>query len=697
MNRIWLLALFFSAMPILSPDLAVAADRKAERSAPAVDHPLGIVAFASVDRVRARMETLAEVLGQAGAGQTLLAGMMNDDDGAILKILDSPGLDPTRPIGLMSYPNWFDLDKPETGAETASFDLESVFDDPLELMLGGASTLFAENATVVFCIPCKDRNLLLESIRGVLEDDGESLQDADGQPGWYQLGEESDVRVGFAHKYLLVVVDGGDVKHFDRNYPDFGSLARSSLGKNGFVYALYRKGLPAPVRDVLAPAFKMAFAARFQQQDEEPEIAFRMRTMSSSLQMQLLDLAISDIEEFRIGGRVDGTTRAIHVEPEIIGAKGGKLAKFFNDGKGPNSLFSSQPTEDAVFAAAMTLPLPAKDWKPTADALYAFAQSQGKSARSDVVRAFAKTIESGQFELYTYNPSWNQGLIGLRFNGGAGFPEKLQAALAEFTDPPPFELAVDLIEGVPIHRSLTTLESSPVFSMLAISFMALVGQRYELPDLNASNEDRKINAASGEEVGPDGTKRIVRIPERMQPAAEHCFWLAATPRAIWLGFGPAKSDCPEWFKTQIAASLAAPSSGRSNTPLQVTLRGLGTTPEQEIHQVANEEQERVGVDFAVEVDPRTAEQGAVTLPSAQIPAEVMERLAEQVKAREALLRDLPNTIRCEFRSTETGAKLSVTLEEAYFQWFAAMVRGQIEMNELRSQLGPESINPQPVP
>jgi hypothetical protein len=696
MNRTWLLALFLSAAAMNSPDLVQAADRKAERSAPAVDHPLGLVAFASVDRLRARVETLAEVLGQTGSGDKLLAGMMGDDDD-IPKILSSPGLDTTRPIGVMSYPNWFGLDKPEAGAEMSDFDLDGVFDDPLELLVGGASTIFTENATVVFCIPFKDRNLLLETIRGVLEGDGESLQDAEGQPGWYQLGEESDVRVGFAHKYLLVVIDDGDVMHFDRNYPDFGSLARSSLGKNGFVYALYRKGLPALVRDVMAPAFKMAFAARFQKQDEEPDIAFRMRTMSSSLQMQLLDLAISDIEEFRIGGRVDGTTRAIHVEPEVIGSKGGKLAKFFNDGKGGNSLFSSQPTDDAVFSAAMSLPLPAKEWKPTADALYAFAQSQGKTAASDMVRTFAKTIESGQFELYTYNPSWNQGLIALRLNGGAGFPEQLEAALAELSDPPPFELAVDFVEGVPIHRSLTTLDSFPVASMLAIPLMGLFGQELPLPEFNESKEERETTFNSlVEEEGPDGKKGIVhKVTKGMAPGATNCLWLAATPRAIWLAFGPAKSDCPEWFKTQIAASLTAPSSGRSKSPFQVTLRGLGTTPEPEIQQVANEE--RVGVDFAVEVDARTAAQGSVTLPSPQVSAEVMERLAEQMKAREALLRDLPNAIHCEFRPTETGAKLTVTLEDAYFQWFAAMVRDQIEMNELRSQHGPESINPQPVP
>jgi hypothetical protein len=691
MNRIWLLALFFCAVPMISPDLAQAADRKSERSAPAVDHPLGIVAFASVDRLRARVETLAEVLGQAGTGETLLAGMMGDDDD-VLKILNSPGLDTTRPIGVMSFPNWFSGDAAEEGDAAPDFDLQGL--DPLDLLVEGSSTLFTENATVVVCIPFKDRNLLLETIRGVFEDDG-GWQDADGQPGWYQVGERSDIRVGFAHKYLLVVIDDGELKHFDRNYPDFGSLARSSLGKNGFVYALYRKGLPALVRDVMAPAFKMAFAARFQRQDEESEIAFRMRTMSSSLQMQLLDLAISDIEEFRIGGRVDGTTRAIHVEPEVIGAKGGKLAKFFNDGKGANSLFSSQPTEDAVFSAAMSLPLPAKDWKPTADALYAFAQSQGKTAASDVIRAFAKTIESGQFELYTYNLSWNQGLIALRLNGGAGFPEKLQAALAELSDPPPFELAVDSVEGVPIHRSLTTLDSFPVASMLAIPLMGLFGQELSLPEFNESSEEHETTFNSlVEEEGPDGKKGMVhKVTKGMTPGATNCLWLAATPRAIWLGFGPAKSDCPEWFKTQIAASLTAPSSGRSNTPFQVTLRGLGTTPESEIQQVANEE--RIGVDF--EVDAKPVAQGSFSVSTAQISPEVLHRQAEQTKAREALLRDLPNTIRCEFRPTETGAKLTVTLEDAYFQWFAAMIRDQMEMNEVMKQHPPQGIDLKPAP
>ena len=708
MNRVWLLALVLSTAVTISPEFARAADAKAKQSEPAADHPLGLIAFASIDRLLARAETLADAIGQPGTSEKLLTGVLGGDDG-VFKFLNSPGLDKTRPIGVMCYPNWFPSGNIEPSTDEMNFDAEGLFDDPFSMLLGGSEFLFSEDATCVICIPCKDRDALLEAIRALIEKDGGQLKPAEDLPGWYRTGDDGDTRIGFEHHYLLIAIDDGEVKHFNRTYPDFGSLARSSLGKNGFVYSLYRKGLPPLVRDVMAPAFKMAFAARFQRQDDEPELQFQLRTMSSPLQLQLLDLAISHIDEIRLSGRVDSATKVIIVEPEIIGIKGGKLAKFFNDGKGITSQFASQPTDDAVFTADMSLPLPAKDWKPTADALYAFAQALGKSAISDVVRAFAKTVESGQFEVYTYNPSWNEGLIALRLSGGPQLPDQLQAALNLLSNPLPFELAIDAVDGVPIHRTVTSLDSHPTFAILSMPLRALLGQAPSFPDFNEPTGEIEVEAQVARQVkDADGTERVVidKITQHRQ-SGKHGLWLAATPRAIWLGFGSNKSgECPDWFKTQIAASLAAPSSVRSKSPFQMTLRGLGTSSESEVQQVGNFQPADgsalppgVELELAVPAGDAAAPvaQGEFTFQPVQIPPEVLEKQAEQLKARVALLKDLPNAIRCEFRPTDTGAKLTISFEDAYFHWFAAMMRDSIEANEVRSQLPPERIEPSPVP
>lgn len=688
MIRTWLLVLVLIAAARGSLPSAHAADGKARRDEPAVDHPLGLVAFANIDRVNTRLTTLVAAMVQEEPPEKVLARIKGEDDdvGSIRKILNSPGLDTTRPIGVMCFPHWFEGSMPQQSIQVSDFDFSDVGDDLLNQLLEGLIGVFSANATSVLCLPYKDRDVLLEAARNGLEaTSGESLREAPDQPGWYQLGDaEGEIRVGFAHRYLLVVMDTSGQKRFDLNYPDFASLARGSLGKNDVVYALCRKGLPAEVRDVMAPAFQKTFAAQFQRQDNEPELDFRLRTMSSSLQMQWLDLAISHVDEFRIGGRLDPTTRATHVELEVVGTKGGKLTTFFNDGKRLSSQFSNQPTDDAVFAASMSLPLPAKEWKPPADALYACAQTLGKRPGADVVRAFARTIESGQLDFCAYNPSWNQGLIALRLNGGAEFPDQFHRAFGEIFELAHFEVAVDTIEGVPIHRKATTLEPSPAASILMMPFVVLFGGEFSLPEPNTG-----VGYEVTEEI-VDGQKQVVsKVARTKKGPAENCLWLAATPHAVWLGFGPVQSECPQWFKNQIAASLTAPASARNKSPFQMAFRGLGTTPEAEIQQVANR-------DSVIDERDKPVPQGSFMV-SPPLSPQVMERRAEQEKAREGVLRNFPNAIHVDLRPTETGGKLSITIEEAYFQWVAAMLRDSMEIEALRKKHPPGNSKPKPTP
>lgn len=341
----------------------------------AEDHPFAIVALASVDRLLARAASLSEAAGKPEPGEALFVPFLGGDDG-LKKFFTSPGLDTTRPIGIMSYPKWFSGEVEEAGESDGNSNggnaaqktelpsLQDLFDNPLNLLASG----FMENATVVFCLPAKDREQLLAAIS---EASSEKFHPLAGRPGWFESELDENMRVAFVGRYLLLITDDGKVKQWDRNYPDFEKLAKASLGQNGFAYSLFRRGLPKLVREDMAEAFKLAHAATLQRYDDELEAAFKFRTMFGPLMTESLDLLLSQIEEFRITGHVDSNTHQITVDTELIGPKDGKLAKLANAMTAKSSLFGSISTDDALFTANVSLPLSTKLWKPVAESMRA--------------------------------------------------------------------------------------------------------------------------------------------------------------------------------------------------------------------------------------------------------------------------------------------------------------------------------------
>lgn len=647
--------------------------RPAPRNGTAVDHPLGLVAFASFDRLRARAASLAEALGTPEDAEKLLFAISGGEDSPLPKLINSPGFDTTRPLGVMFFPNWVGDGGELTLPIDSVMEPGLLADDPLSYLAGALSSIFVENATLVVCIPAKDRQQLLKGVCELIS--GDEWTEVPTQPGWYQVDENDDVRIGFAGTYLLIVAHDGDVKRFDRNYPEFDKLAGTSLGKNGFVYSLYRRGLPAIVRDGLLPAFKLSFAARFQQQDDEPELDFRLRTMFGQTQLELMELMISDVDEVRVTGHVDSATSAIIVEPELVGPKDGRLAKYCNQWKVRNSPFANLASDDsASISAVVSLPLALKSWKPLSDVLYRSADSLGLPKTADVLRTVARTVDSGQLDLYTFNPSWKEGLVAFRITGNAQFPEQFEQMFAELSSSPILEVAVDSVEGFPIHRSLTTMDSHPLLIMLSLPLQAVLGTAPELPDLNQSDVETEVEVETIRvSVEADGTQTLV-TERGLQtiPAAQDAIWLAATPQALWIGFGGSKKNenCPEWFKSQVAASLANPASSAASKgkkiPFQLTMRGLGASVS-ESENAADPNSPKPEIHLTNGVDTENES----TLPAA----------AKSVKARADILRDKPNAVRLELQPTDRGAKLRIIFEEAYFHWFAAFMKAAVDEAE----------------
>ncbi|MEK6259976.1 MAG: hypothetical protein AABP62_15250 [Planctomycetota bacterium] len=681
----------------------------------AEDQPFAVVALASFDRVVARATSLGEAAGQPEAGDALLVSFLGGDD-ELKKLFSAPAFDTTRPLGIMSYPKWFSgkAAGAEDGGSKVGSDPDSVsepswtdlFEDPLSLLAEG----ILENATVVICLPAKDHEQLLATIAEMTK---VRFTPIAGRTGWYEADgdENGDMipRVAFVGRYLLLIIDEGKAKQWDRNYPDFEKLAKSSLGQNGFAYSLYRSGLPKVVREDMAEAFKMAHAATLQRQDNEPEVAFKVRTMFGPLLTESLDLLLSQIEEFRITGHVDSHTHQVMVDAELIGPKDGKLAKLANGLTMKSSLFGNISTEDAVFTANVSLPLSAKLWQPVANALRVIGDSNHELTwLPEIARTLAKTIEVGQFELHVSYTHGGEALLALRIAGTPAFPQQVQTALESLANLPSdanhigtIKIAADTVEGWPIHQ-LPTSALGLIFSVVPLDVFPT----------------GVVKMSARVEVDDDGNTREVVVEKSVSESHEPgACWLAATPNGIWLAVSsPKNPDCPAWFKSTIEASLAkqtAPTAtNRSNAPVRLLLRGLGASSAEQDSaeemaalitqaaandvQVANKVEAAVAnkVEAVKKQKPLTAEQ----LAALAAAKEQQRRQQEQERERGDLLRDGSNAIRVELRPTANGLRVRTTFDDAYFHWFAMMMKHSLEEQaEFEVSNGVELPEPAPPP
>lgn len=588
------------------------------------DQPLAIVALASVDRILARFDSLRELGGFPGGVDAFFKALGDDD---FAKILTMPGLDTRKPIGMMSYPGW---SLPGEGAEVP--DPVALLESLPEMLASG----FAENATVVLCFPATDQKLVFDSICKLFKSEKEPVA-IEGMPGWVLLDDE--LRIGNVGNYVYAVVMTGKDQSFDYQFPEFDKLARRSLGTQGFVYAVYREGLPPAIRDVLLPAFQAALTAAQQRRDDEAELNHRLRTAFGPMQDQMLELLLTQTDEIRITGHVDASYQ-VQVNLEFLGPKGGKLAKACNLLKLRANPFQHIAAEDATIAATVSVPLPRDHWKPLLDVIDKLPRAGDTTA---ILRTVARTVETGQLDLCLYQANWSEGLLAIRVQGGAEFPELFSRLVALSPD---IQRQAGEVDGFPVHRSLTSLESSPVMLVTQVLLGVWFGGWTSLADMtfvDNSSESLALDPPGDDAPVPQGASVSGEaVPN--QKESTFCYWLAATPQSLWIGYGPASETVPDWFSAAMTASREPGRVSRRSGPLRFTVRGLGASPPvgSEVQQVGQEPE------------------------------------AEMAQGRGDLLRDFPNAVHCDFQPTETGARLSFTLEEGYCRWYAKLMADTVK-------------------
>ncbi|MBM4077945.1 MAG: hypothetical protein FJ267_20135, partial [Planctomycetes bacterium] len=329
----------------------------------AEDHPFALVAFASVNRLRERARSLSEGLGIPEAAESWIAnGFVGDP--SMGKLFNSPAFDPTRPIGLMSFPQWLRGDgkqqNPKEWISSAMKSFAKSSDDPFEILVNRAF----DNSYIVYCLPTNSWEDIAALVAELSKDEFVPIP---GDTKWKGLAKDKTVRAIHVGRYFYLVATNSIAEpDWNLKLPDFERLAKSSLGKNGLTYSLYRRGLPSVVRESLFDAIKLVHEAGYQRQDNETDVSFKLRTMFGPLATEVLDVVLSHIDEFRIAGHVDDRTRQTNVDVELIGPKNGKLAKLTNNLKGKMSLASFNAVDDAMFALDLSLPLDRKYFEPVA-------------------------------------------------------------------------------------------------------------------------------------------------------------------------------------------------------------------------------------------------------------------------------------------------------------------------------------------
>jgi hypothetical protein len=443
------------AMSLVTGRVAIADD--------ATDHPVFILAGASLDRL---LDHTAVVL-QSNGRPTTRADVMKifrtfdpgkADDAYLSEQSLDRWFDSTKPVGMMSF---YALDmfgeeveeapadddskpdaqcgeedeaeptsKHDRPSKTAAAKREAAMraddgdDEPevetvetldVEDSFGLAhEMMFSNTKRVVAFLPVKDFNEFLAVFK---------LTPISGKQNCYHSEEIDLIAIRRFGNYVVAGIDPDLIDHC----PDPRGLAKSVLGKNDLVFSLQVKGFPAGIRLVAASAIKTAHDASLQKRDDEPQRDYDLRRAIGNLNRELLELAVSHIDEVNYGLRIEPEQKQLVLELDLAGPTDGKLSKFATEFTPKKSPFDSLWNPDAEMSVAVSLALPERHAKPLAAAIrnyMATSEEKDKQSYAPMVEAACKMLDSRQLDfIWTSEPNSKTPLIGLKIPGGAAFPE----------------------------------------------------------------------------------------------------------------------------------------------------------------------------------------------------------------------------------------------------------------------------------
>ena len=605
----------------------VRADDSQPGADPPVDHPILVVAAASIDRLLERATTLLEVSGRDASPAAIqkmfsVAQLVPQNDGESL--FSMKGIDTTKPIGALVFFGFSAAQpKPDQQPDESSDDAEAT---PEEEPSDGFD--FIEQAfdsidmnRAVAAIPMKNFDELIASLE---------LTPIGGEPYAYKDSSGNKVGVRRSGNYLLVSSDPDLVAHTS----DPRSILRSVLGKQDVAVSFQTKGLPVGLRMLGAEGIKSVYAATLQQRDDEPAHEYKLRRALGDLQLELLDLVVSHIDEVNFGARLDPDNREFVIEFDLAGKPDGKLAKFAVEWTPKRSPFAGLWQDDGSMSLGLSLAFPDRHAKPIATALRDQVQRlSGENGGElgpwgpflSIASVGTKLIETGQLDVLLTSVGAGESssaVLGIKVPGGPQFPEQFQKLLEllqelEWGDSKSWGIAADAVNGLPVHRVPWGV------------FDTLFGA--------------SVNGAGLSDSG---------------------FSIVATPDAIWLATTGKENPTivPDLLKLVVEQSSSKPSRSAASATRKVSLfRMTLHTREIKIGESESSPLNKNG-DQPVEVkfdNPKVL----------QAQLEQAEKAKRELEIIQAFFREKGDGIHAELRPTSTGLKLTVQLEEALVATF----------------------------
>ncbi|MEI8379094.1 MAG: hypothetical protein WCJ09_03130 [Planctomycetota bacterium] len=619
MERIWQglrVSLVVTVLFILLVRPGIAAESE---TTDGTDHPLLVITGASVNRILDRAVEVMQSRGVETTREEIFQRIQSQGDPVVLQDVEK-WFDFNRPIGLMMFFRMESTDDSKIKTKATPAESEEIEDGDAKLgkqtgqsQPSGMEPWFdslddADFSRIVYFIPIKDFNLFLTAAK---------LTPVTGKPHCFrdEKGNES-----FARRIGDYVI-AGEVELVE-NCPDPRSLSRSILGKNDVAASVQLKGLPPLPRNLGAEGIKAAFDASLQQRDDEPEHAYQLRRATGDLVREILELTVSHIDEINLGARLEPKTTQAILEVEFSGEKGGELSKFSAELTPRRLPFSSVVKAGSAFSMELALPLPERHAKPIAAAIRNYVAT-AKDAEASLLEEYVSLIEFGckildsrQLDLIVIDKEGlgTTRLMGIAVPGGPQFPQQFQQFLEGAKGEMKLELAVDELNGWPVHR----LEIEDEVSLLKLFTEGI------------------SESASG------------------NPPP---FWIVATPQAVWLGSAP-QSDgerLPEFMKTAIelhSKRVPNPQKNFRGNPLQMALH---------TRQWVNLFLEEVNV-----------EQN----DNPGLQKEIQEQVEKRKRDRDELMATYENAsdeLVVELQPSPTGWKLSIQLDEVYIRLISRAV------------------------
>jgi len=465
------------------------------------DHPLVVVAVASADRLLDRAVDVMQLNEIANTREEVIAlikksGMMQGlEDETPLQWYDL-----TKPVGMMYFFDGTLLGSPAAAGDQPKADDEgtpAAASGPLETMLQAG---LSPKRFVAF-FPVKDYQQFLTLGK---------LEPVAGKANCFRDDKGVEQYLRRFGRYVVTGQDGDVIDHC----PDPRDLARGVLGKNDVAVSLQLKGLPPLLRMLGAEGIKTVYDASLQRRDNEPDRDYRLRRALGDISRELLDLAMTQIDEVTLGFRIEAGVRSI-IDLEWNGTDEGKLAKFAAEMTPKKSTFEPLWNAEYDQSLALSLALPQRHTKPLAAAIRNYVATATEAGELETIKVNGplinvgcRLLETNQFELLCTGEregDVNISLYGLRIPTDRNFPQQFETFIRAVTK--------DDALGV----TTTTLDDLPVYQIKTIPFLP-----------------QAFGMIFSQAVGAQGDSGDVEIPCNS--------WLIATPNAVWLCSRPDLAD-----------------------------------------------------------------------------------------------------------------------------------------------------------